>query len=146
MDPELLQIGGFVGGLIAVILLLERVWKMVSPLIDKGSHDTTVGQSAPEEAESKAPRRCVPSDVDLRKIEAQIGDLHEWHSRVDEDGAPVWYVRSSMTRAIEKMAESNEQTARVLERLALREEAISETVARIEGRLMHLDYDPKVKS
>lgn len=135
MDLEWLQIGGIIGGVVAVVFIFREITAFVKPWIDR--------KAGGVEQEPSARTRCVPDDVNLRRMAAQIEDLHEWHDKTDEDGAPVWYVRSSMTRIVEKLADNQTQMAKVLERLAIREELTGDAVARIEKRLQHLDYDHK---
>lgn len=33
-----------------------------------------------------------------------IADLHAWHAKTDSEGVPVWYVRSSLEKAIDRLA------------------------------------------
>ena len=35
---------------------------------------------------------------------SMIKELHEWHSREDDEGIKVWYVRKSLGDAIDKIA------------------------------------------
>jgi len=78
---------------------------------------------------------CLPEDVDMRKMAIQIAQLHEWHSRTDEDGAPVWYVRSSLIQAIQKIADSQTQNTQILALLTQDVEGTRAALARIEKRL-----------
>jgi len=128
MDPELLQIGGVIGGIIAVVFILREIANFVRPLIER-----RIGGG--KEPETEAIRRCVPEDVNLRQMASQLAMLYEWHDRKDEDGAPVWYVRSSLTRAIEQMAESQAQSIQILALLSQDVEYTRNALARIEKRL-----------
>jgi hypothetical protein len=40
---------------------------------------------------------------DVAELKSQIRDLHDWHSKEDEDGVKVWYVRKSLVDAIENL-------------------------------------------
>ncbi len=49
---------------------------------------------------------------ELEPVAKQTADLHEWHSRVDADGVPIWYVRQSLEKQIERLADAIEELAR----------------------------------
>jgi len=46
------------------------------------------------------------------RCKRQIDDLWDWHNQTDSDGVKIWYVRASLSKAIETLAES---TARLAE-------------------------------
>jgi len=135
MDAETLnvlgQLGGVLAGAIVVAVILREIAKIVLPLIGKK------GDSA------KQIHKCVPEDVDLRKMAHQVDDLHEWHDVRDADGAPVWYLRKSLLETMDTIAKSQTQIAEVLKSLAAHMEVTRDTATRIEGRLAHSDYDHK---
>ena len=53
------------------------------------------------------------------KISKEVEDLHEWHDNRDEDGVFKWYVRASLERAIDQLAENIDEQTKMLERLIL---------------------------
>jgi hypothetical protein len=48
------------------------------------------------------------------EVHQQIRDLYVWHSKTDEDGVPVWYVRRSLEDTIVKLAENMEKQTELL--------------------------------
>lgn len=66
--------GGVLGGGAALAIILERVLRK--------------GGAATE---------------DIASVRGMVKDLHDWHSKEDEDGVKVWYVRKSLVDAIENL-------------------------------------------
>lgn len=56
-------------------------------------------------------------DNKLNDMAVQIRDLHDWHSKTDQDGVPVWYVRRSLEEAIDKLAENIQKQTDAFTRL-----------------------------
>jgi len=54
---------------------------------------------------------------DNTKAARQIERLYEWHDKEDQDGVKVWYVRSTLEKAIDKLTEAVERDAQVSERI-----------------------------
>jgi hypothetical protein len=52
----------------------------------------------------------------LRDVQSEVRDLHKWHDVRDEDQVPVWYVRKSLERQIEKFAGAVEKMSTAAER------------------------------
>jgi len=53
----------------------------------------------------------IAKEVDNTVITQKITDLWNWHNVRGTDGVPVWYFRSSLDDAMDKLAESiNNQT------------------------------------
>lgn len=70
-----------------------------------------------------------PMNGSLGRIEAKVdtimsktAQLHQWHAVTDQDGVPVWYVRRSMERAVDRMAEATDRMVTLLERMAAMQE------------------------
>ena len=57
----------------------------------------------------------VANDITL--IKGRIEELHEWHDREDADGVKVWYVRHSLTEAINRLADLHEANMLLLREL-----------------------------
>lgn len=53
----------------------------------------------------------------IEKLVRMIDDLHKWHSKTDEDGVPVWYMRRSFEAAINKLADNIEKQTIVFTKL-----------------------------
>lgn len=58
------------------------------------------------------------------RMERQVHELHTWHNKEDDDGVKVWYVRSSLERSIDRLADNVEAQTKVLESIDRRVEAI----------------------
>ena len=54
----------------------------------------------------KGKKKLPESNNDLPKMIRQIEDLWKWHSKEDDDGVKVWYVRSSLEKAVIDMTEA----------------------------------------
>jgi len=81
MDGDtILQLG--VGGIFAMMLIKE-VLGFLKPMLERkfGNDEATDG---------KRPEPACDTEC-LRRVEAQVNDLHEWHSVRDQRGVFVWY-------------------------------------------------------
>lgn len=58
--------------------------------------------------------REVLRSLKENEVHQQIRDLYVWHSKTDEDGVPVWYVRRSLEDTIIKLAENMEKQTELL--------------------------------
>lgn len=56
----------------------------------------------------------------LSQIEAQVADLHRWHNKMDEDGVPVWYVRKSLEKVLETMANNLTVQTEILRKMEIK--------------------------
>jgi len=70
----------------------------------------------------------------------QIQDLHTWHDRFDEDGVPVWYIRSSLEKVVQQNAEAvillahqSQLTGQVLREIADGQKEIRDEIKRIRS-------------
>lgn len=79
-----------VGG-IFLILVLRTVLDFLKEWRDKKD---------PDKSDSPEGRKLQVVIRKLEVVEAQVQDLHTWHSKTDGDGVPVWYRRRSMEEAI----------------------------------------------
>ena len=52
--------------------------------------------------------------MDLHKMSRRIDDLWVWHSKEDSDGVKIWYVRPSLEKSLEKLAENIEKQTELL--------------------------------
>jgi len=55
--------------------------------------------------------------IDLRKMSDEVKDLHIWHSKEDEDGVKIWYVRKTLESAIERLADNIAAQTKILEKM-----------------------------
>ena len=72
---------------------------------------------------------------DLSKLCRQVEELHVWHSKTDQDGVPVWYVRRSLEDAIEKLAENIEKQTDLFHAMHREMADVREAVKQQMGRL-----------
>ena len=56
----------------------------------------------------------VVATLAYRRLCRQVQDLWNWHNKEDAEGVKVWYVRRSLERAIEKLAEVIDKQSEVL--------------------------------
>lgn len=54
---------------------------------------------------------CEKNFKTLLHNKKKIDELHLWHDRQDEEGVPVWYVRNSLEKTVERLAEAVESLA-----------------------------------
>jgi CCR4-NOT transcriptional regulation complex NOT5 subunit len=66
----------------------------------------------------KTPPAMTKEDItqsvkeEIGSMSRQIAQLHTWHSKEDEDGVKVWYVRRSLERAIEGLTQAVEHLSK----------------------------------
>ena len=51
------------------------------------------------------------------KIYDKVAWLYEIHHKFDDDGVPIWYVRKSVDKAIEKLADNIETQTKIMSRI-----------------------------
>jgi hypothetical protein len=52
-----------------------------------------------------------------QKDRTRLYDLHRWHDRMDEDGVPVWYVRSGLEKTVQELVKAMEHQVKTQEAL-----------------------------
>jgi len=57
------------------------------------------------------------------EIHEWVKDLHKWHDKQDKDGVPVWYYRSSLEDAINKLGDNIEKQTNIFSKLVMKIEA-----------------------
>lgn len=124
METITLGDGAILGGFVALAMILYR---LVDYLLNKRWHLDSMSKPDCDE-------RCIKDgnevhdaskkiiDVDLKKLASQVDQLHAWHNKTDRDGVPVWYVRSSLEDAINRLVSAIEVQTKLLERLETRQE------------------------
>ncbi len=65
------------------------------------------------------------------KIAEQVDDLHAWHSKEDDDGVKVWYVRRSLETSLAQLSNNIGAQTAVLERLLLETQTTRQTMERL---------------
>jgi len=93
------QVGGLVVSAVFVILVFERAWKLFEKVSNRDKDEDSEDEGEPR-------IRCVPPDVDLRRMAQQVNDLHEMHEVFDPDGVRVWYVRRSFYDMMQQTTEA----------------------------------------
>lgn len=87
-------------GIAATVWVIERLFRLVMPLIQKKS-----GGNGSANSKDVARAKCIPPDVDIRLMSRQVDDLWQWHNVRGPDQVPVWYVPSKMGNALESLVE-----------------------------------------
>ena len=95
MDDALLQLG--VGGIFA-LMIIKEVFNFLSKR--NGGSKANLDDSTISRKVSKDLSPKVDESLHI------LRDLHEWHSKTDEDGVKVWYVRRSLERTIDDLSDA----------------------------------------
>ena len=112
MDPNNLVQTGF--GLAVVVLVLKQVYDIIKLTLDsKGAAKVTNGNA-------EVARTLLEI---IQEMQHQIGDLHEWHKKEDNDGRKIWYGHSGIDKALEHLASSHLAQTKLLEHLVRTSEA-----------------------
>lgn len=70
--------------------------------------------------------------VDLRRVEREVHDLHNWHDVNDPDtGAKIWYSSRSMSKMLDKLGDHLDEQTKCLQRLCRDSEEIKEKIDRL---------------
>ena len=69
----------------------------------------------------------------------ESADLWAWHHQKDEDGVFVWWVRKSLERAIEKLADNTETMSRNTETQTLILKSVAHQLEKMTDVLMKID-------
>ncbi len=104
MDSMLVQTGF---GLAVVLLVLERVYAIIKIALDSRRGATSNGNA-------EVARTLLEI---IQEMQHQIGDLHEWHKKEDNDGRKIWYGHSGVDKALEHLASSHLAQTKLLEHL-----------------------------
>lgn len=120
--PSLLEYGG-AGALL--YLLLKLILDFLKQDRAKKAERTDEGASAPESLDAaslqeiKDALQTLKADIAVTKEntfkELKIAEkLFEMHDTKDEDGVYIWYVKSTLARAIYKLGDAVEKLVRLL--------------------------------
>ncbi len=90
-----------VGGIFS-LLVIDRVFKFIK--------DRKVDEADDEQGKL------------LLSLSREVHELHQWHDRRDADGVPVWYVRTSLERAVADLTKKVDRLGTVIDALARRTE------------------------
>ena len=72
------------------------------------------------------------SDLHIPTAIQQTQELHDWHKVTDQDGVKIWYLRRSLTDAVEQLADNTNLETKLLEKLIDR-------VATLDARISQLE-------
>lgn len=61
-----------------------------------------------------ARNKRIVASPELLAMAKQVQDLYDWHSKTDDDGVKVWYVRRSLEKAIDKLGDNLELQTKLL--------------------------------
>ena len=89
IPPEFVENLYVVIGIVVAVWVLEKVLKLVVPLISQKKNGNGKGTSK--------------EGAQLEMIAAMVADLHKWHDHRDEDGVFLWFTRRSMYDVLEKL-------------------------------------------
>lgn len=113
MIPEPVTQIGLLVAVVAVIL------DKTLPLIAKrNGHDP---HKRIQEDVTMMKQQLARLEQDMASTKRYAGELHRWHDKEDEDGVKVWYVRQSLERAIERLAEAAVSQTKLLEEILRRQ-------------------------
>ncbi len=91
MDDRLMELGV---GLIAAILVIREVLAFLEKKrYGSGNRGIIMSENVHDMKET------------VTTIKDKVDDLHLWHSKTDQDGIPLWYVRRSLEDAIKDLGE-----------------------------------------
>jgi len=123
------EVGGFVMAVVFVVYIFERAWGLYQKATHKGNKD--------DEDEEASRSRCVPPDVDVRRMAQQVNELHAMHEVFDDDGVRLWYVRRSFYEMMEKSADALQKISAILPTLLGNQQKMDKRLEEIQ-RNTHL--------
>jgi hypothetical protein len=116
-----------IGGAIALYVLKE-VFAFLLPILkkDKEQEGTTPGEGAGQ--------RQWMDDLRMQvgDIQATLRELHGWHNVRTQDGIFIWYVPSSLEKAISRLADNIVTQSEILRDLAAEVRDTSRAIDRVE--------------
>lgn len=116
-----------------VYIVLRLVLDFLKPILEKQFNIGTMPQlmSACKELAGKID--C--SREEMLAVKDQVKALYVWHDQRNQDGVPLWYVPSSLEKAIESLAENVRQQTEVLRSVAEFQKDTVRFMDRLERRL-----------
>lgn len=108
MGELITQLG--IGGIFA-IMVIDRVLTFLKSKGSNGGNQDTVKEIS-HDIETKVD--CVLRETS--HIRGEIKWLTDVHNVKDQDGTYIWYVKTSLTDAIERLADSITQQTKIFER------------------------------
>lgn len=113
MIPEPITQIGLLCAVVAVILD-----KLLPYVVKKNGNDT---HRQMQEDLKMMKQQLARLEQDTASVKRYAGELHRWHDKEDEDGVKVWYVRQSLERAIERLADAASSQTKLLEEILRRQ-------------------------
>jgi hypothetical protein len=71
----------------------------------------------------------------IDNIEKKTDDLYKWHDQRDSDGAFAWYVRKSLEKSIDRLADNIEAQTEVMRSLVVIVKQTDTDVKEIKGNM-----------
>ena len=96
MDGKLLELGI---GLIAAVMVIREVLNFLAKKKYGNGYSTNHAHGEIMSEHVNDVRTVVTN------IKDKVDDLHDWHSKTDQDGIPLWYVKRSLEEAIKTLGE-----------------------------------------
>ena len=72
--------------------------------------------------------------IDLPKMARQIDELWRWHSKEDEEGVKVWYVRRSLEESLKTLAKNIGQQTTILEQIHREQIVMHKEVSKLKAQ------------
>jgi len=126
----LLQLGA---GAVVAYAIVRLVFDFLKPVLER-----VLGVKA-------GPQPCTKCDAvaeqvamarkEMAMVKDQIKDLYVWHNVRNQDGVPVWYVPSSLEKAIQMLADNVAAQTDVLRGVAQLQKDTAKCMERLERRM-----------
>ena len=97
----------------------------------KASRDLKKARNENEDSETES-KRLSPGEE--RKLYDLIKEMHALHDRRDEDGVPVWYVTSSLQRAILNISDNTTALVQAITLMSSRIDELEKDVRDIKNK------------
>lgn len=122
-EQLLMQLGA--GGLI-VLLVLREVFGFLKTRKLGVSSDHLLKDILEELKEQR---------IQMSEVLAKTKTLYHWHDKEDNDGIKIWYVRSSLENAIEKLAENISKQTDILQQMFAEQKFTRNEIKRLEHEI-----------
>lgn len=91
-------------------------------------------RSALKDIEKKHYDHFDKIEIKICKIKNQLDDLYKMHDKKDEEGVYVWYVRRSLEKAIEKLADNVSKQTVIFQGMFVKIEEMSSSINMLKDK------------
>ena len=123
-------------GIVAIYLVLRMVFDFLLPILNKRVEDRPERSDVIDKVEQSM-KLLENVHEDIEELRTKIADLHAWHNVRTVDGGFVWYVPSSLEKAIEQLAKSIDVQTSVMRELITESRDTKKAVERLERQHQH---------